>query len=228
MLGDAGLLIDGRVLVADWTKRVQAWGAPRAAASRSCTLHRVSNDSLTELAKVIAEGLPGPNGGLRSYIDALFGERYQSAITRQPRCATPTRSPTVKRAFRTPGSSTRTTDEGILTRPGHKRRITALRRYVARLGVDTVSAARGLGRIVLHRHGTPLPLELLDLAAGVPAKKRVGRALRHDVPPALAREEPTAAAAGSIDRAGAHVAMRGRVTTTKPSVAEVYRLEEST
>ncbi len=35
------------------------------------------NDSLTELAKVIAQGLPGPNGGLRPYIDALFGDRYQ-------------------------------------------------------------------------------------------------------------------------------------------------------
>lgn len=28
-------------------------------------------------------------------------------------------------------------DEGILTRPGHKRRVTALRRYLARMGVDT-------------------------------------------------------------------------------------------
>jgi hypothetical protein len=37
----------------------------------------VPNDSLTELAKVIAQGLPGPNGGLRPYISALFGDRYQ-------------------------------------------------------------------------------------------------------------------------------------------------------
>lgn len=196
----------------------------------------MSNDSLTELAKVIAEGLPGPNGGLRSCIDALFGERYQkrrhsptavrdayaladgeegvpyagSINPHNPPSGPyggtsvvwfPSRDvgPLLDFGIGTRGLAP---DEGILTRPGHKRRITALRRYVARLGVDTVSAARGLGRIVLHPHGTPLPLELLDLAAGVPPKKRVGRALRHDVPPALAREEPTAAAAGSIDRAG--------------------------
>jgi hypothetical protein len=35
----------------------------------------VPTDSLTELAKVIAQGLPGPNGGLRAYIDTLFGDR---------------------------------------------------------------------------------------------------------------------------------------------------------
>src|SRR5215813_1181967 len=28
-------------------------------------------------------------------------------------------------------------DEGILTRPGHRRRVTALRRYLARLGIET-------------------------------------------------------------------------------------------
>jgi integrase len=37
----------------------------------------VPNDSLTELAKVISQGLPGPDGGLRRYIEALFGDRYQ-------------------------------------------------------------------------------------------------------------------------------------------------------
>jgi len=34
-------------------------------------------DSLTELAKVISEGLPAPEGGLRPRIEALFGDRYQ-------------------------------------------------------------------------------------------------------------------------------------------------------
>lgn len=131
----------------------------------------MSNDSLTELAKVIAEGLPGPNGGLRPYIDALFGERYQkryhapTAVRDAYALAdgeegvpyagiiNPDNPPSgpyggtsvVWFPSRDAGSlidfgiGTRglAPDEGILTRPGHKRRITALRRYLARLGVDT-------------------------------------------------------------------------------------------
>ena len=127
-------------------------------------------DSLTELARVIAAGLPGPDGGLKARIEALFGERYQKrhfvptmvrdayALASEgedgvpyaglvnpdnppsgPYGGTsvvwfPTRDAGSLIDF---GIGTRglAPDEGILTRPGHRRRITALRRYLARLGV---------------------------------------------------------------------------------------------
>ena len=41
------------------------------------TSHRKETDTLTELARVIAQGLPGPEGGLRPRIEVLFGDRYQ-------------------------------------------------------------------------------------------------------------------------------------------------------
>ena len=128
-------------------------------------------DSLTELAKVIAQGLPGPSGGLRPYIDALFGDRYQkryhaaTAVRDAYALAdgdegvpysgiiNPDNPPSgpyggtsvVWFPSRESGSlidlgiGTRglAPDEGILTRPGHKRRVTALRRYLARMGVET-------------------------------------------------------------------------------------------
>lgn len=128
-------------------------------------------DSLTELTKVIAAGLPGPTGGLRPHIDALFGERFQkryhapTAVRDAYALAdgdegvpyagiinadNPPSGPyggtsVVWFPSRESGSlidfgiGTRglAPDEGILTRPGHKRRVTALRRYLARRGVDT-------------------------------------------------------------------------------------------
>jgi len=131
----------------------------------------VPNDSLTELARVITQGLPGPDGGVRRYIDALFGERYQkrnhaSTAVRDAYALAesdegvpyagminPENPPTGPYggtsvvwfpsqqggALIDFGIGTRglPPDEGILTRPGHKRRVTALRRYLARVGVDT-------------------------------------------------------------------------------------------
>lgn len=136
----------------------------------SCTLHHVRNDSLSELARIIAEGLPGPSGGLRSHIDRLFGDRFQkryhapTAVRDAYALADgedgvpyagiinsdnppsgpyggtsvvwfPTKDCGSLIGF---GVGTRglAPDEGILTRPGHRRRIAALRRYLARLGVD--------------------------------------------------------------------------------------------
>jgi 5-methylcytosine-specific restriction protein B len=131
----------------------------------------VPTDSLTELAKVIAQGLPGPNGGLRAYIDTLFGDRYQkryhaaTAVRDAYALAdgdegvpyagiiNPDNPPSgpyggtsvVWFPSRESGSlidfgiGTRglAPDEGILTRPGHKRRVTALRRHLARMGIET-------------------------------------------------------------------------------------------
>jgi 5-methylcytosine-specific restriction protein B len=129
-------------------------------------------DSLTELARVIAQGLPGPDGGLRPRIEALFGDRYQkrhfaqTAVRDAYALATegdegvpyaglinPDNPPSgpyggtsvVWFPNREGGSlidfgvGTRglAPDEGILTRPGHRRRVTGLRRYLARQGVDT-------------------------------------------------------------------------------------------
>lgn len=127
-------------------------------------------DSLTELARAIAQGLTAPTGGLRTSIDALFGERFQkryhapTAVRDAYALADgeegvpyagivnpdnppsgpyggtsivwfPTRDAGTLIDF---GIGTRglAPDEGILTRPGHKRRINALRRYLARLGID--------------------------------------------------------------------------------------------
>jgi 5-methylcytosine-specific restriction protein B len=129
-------------------------------------------DTLTELARVIAQGLPGPEGGLRPRIEALFGDRYQrrhfapTAVRDAYGLATegeegvpyaglvnPDNPPSgpyggtsvVWFPSRDGGSlidfgvGTRglAPDEGILTRPGHRRRVTGLRRYLARQGVDT-------------------------------------------------------------------------------------------
>lgn len=129
-------------------------------------------DSLTELARAIAQGLPGPDGGLRPKLEALFGDRYQkrhftpTVIRDAYALATegdegvpyaglinPDNPPSgpyggtsvVWFPNRQGGSlidfgvGTRglAPDEGVLTRPGHRRRVTGLRRYLARKGVDT-------------------------------------------------------------------------------------------
>ncbi len=130
----------------------------------------MSNDSLSELARIIAQGLPGPSNGLRASIDRLFGDRFQkryhapTAVRDAYALADgeegvpyagiinpdnppsgpyggtsvvwfPTRDSGSLIDF---GIGTRglAPDEGILMRPGHKRRITALRRYLARIGID--------------------------------------------------------------------------------------------
>jgi 5-methylcytosine-specific restriction enzyme B len=131
----------------------------------------VPADSLTELAKVVAQGLPGPTNGVRPLIEALFGDRYQKryhapTATRDAYALAdgdegvpyagiinPDNPPSgpyggtsvVWFPSRDSGSlidfgiGTRglAPDEGILTRPGHRRRVTALRRYLARSGVET-------------------------------------------------------------------------------------------
>jgi len=132
----------------------------------------VPTDSLAELTRLVAQGLPGPTSGLRSCIEALFGDRYQkrhhvpTAVRDAYALAAdgeegvpyagiinPDNPPSgpyggtsvVWFPSRESGSlidfgiGTRglAPDEGILTRPGHRRRITALRRYLARMGVDT-------------------------------------------------------------------------------------------
>lgn len=127
-------------------------------------------DSLTALAEAIARGLPGPPGGLRPLIDALFGDRYQKryqapTATRDAYALAdgdegvpyagiinPDNPPSgpyggtsvVWFPSRDAGSlidfgvGTRglAPDEGILTRPGHRRRVTALRRFLARQGIS--------------------------------------------------------------------------------------------
>src|SRR5688572_4140649 len=37
----------------------------------------MSSDALSNLAEVIRRGLPEPKGGARSFLEALFGDRYQ-------------------------------------------------------------------------------------------------------------------------------------------------------
>ena len=131
----------------------------------------MAEDRLTDLARLIAQGLPGPDGGMRPRIDALFGDRYPkrllapSAIRDAYALASeaeegvpyaglinPDNSPSgpyggtsvVWFPTRENGSlidfgiGTRglAPDEGILTRPGHRRRVTALRRYLARQGIE--------------------------------------------------------------------------------------------
>lgn len=129
-------------------------------------------DSLTELARVIAQGLPGPDGGLRAHLRALFGERYQkrhfaeTALRDAYALASEGEEGVPYAGLVNPenppsgpyggtsvvwfpshdggslidfGLGTRglAPDEGILTRPGHRRRVAALRRLLARQGVDT-------------------------------------------------------------------------------------------
>lgn len=128
-------------------------------------------DACTSLASAIQRGLPGPDGGVRPLLEALFGTRYQKrhfapTIIRDAFALAageadegvpfaglihpdnPPSGPYGGTSFvwfptREHGSlvglgiGTRglAPDEGILTRPGHRRRIAALRRYLAKKGV---------------------------------------------------------------------------------------------
>lgn len=129
----------------------------------------MSTDSLSDLARIIAQGLPGPIGGVRAAIDRLFGDRFQkrhhtSTAVRDAYgladdegvpyagIINPDNPPsgpyggtsvvwfptTDSGSLIDLGVGTRglAPDEGILLRPGHRRRVTALRRYLARLGIN--------------------------------------------------------------------------------------------
>lgn len=133
----------------------------------------MTDDALTALATHISRGLPGPAGGMRSLIEALFGERYQKRhweptgvrdayglaegtdggvpyaglINPENPSSGPYGGTSVV-WFPTPegslidfGVGTRglAPDEGILTRPGHRRRIAALRRYLSAKRIDAWS-----------------------------------------------------------------------------------------
>lgn len=131
------------------------------------------NDSLSELAGVIRQGLRSvPEKGVRPLLERLFGERFQkrhlepSLIRDAYALASaeehdgvpfaglihPDNPPSgpyggtslvwfptsesgslIGFGVGTPGLSP---DEGILTKPGHRRRIVALRRYLKELGVE--------------------------------------------------------------------------------------------
>jgi 5-methylcytosine-specific restriction protein B len=132
------------------------------------------SDALGALAKVIQTGLPGPEGGVRSTLEALFGTRYQKrhfspTILRDAYALAsgdgdegvpfaglinPDNPPSgpyggtsvvwfpgQESSLVGLGVGTRglSPDEGILMRPGHRRRIAGLRRYLSRLGVEAWS-----------------------------------------------------------------------------------------
>lgn len=128
-----------------------------------------------EITKTIIKGLPGPEGGVRDLLQALFTERYhqrhreQTIIRDAYKLATTGEDEGVPyagliNADNPPsgpyggtsivwfpsqdnggliglnvGTRGISPDEGILMRPGHRRRIVALRRYLARLGVEAWS-----------------------------------------------------------------------------------------
>lgn len=128
-------------------------------------------DALSELATAIASGLNGVESGMRSRIEALFGDRYPkrhwSTTVVRDAYGLATSSddggvpyaglinpdnppsgpyggtsvvwfPSADGSLIAFGVGTRglAPDEGILTRPGHRRRVAALRRYLARRDVE--------------------------------------------------------------------------------------------
>jgi 5-methylcytosine-specific restriction protein B len=125
-------------------------------------------DALTELSKLIAGGLPAPEGGARPRLEALFGNRYYQRFSNQVSIRDPL-SPKLDVPFAgfihpdnptsgayggasliwfptensgsmitfVVGTAGLSPDEGLLSRPGHRRRVQALRRYLANQGVWT-------------------------------------------------------------------------------------------
>lgn len=127
-------------------------------------------DALGALTEAIRTGLPGPDGGMKPLMEALFGERYQrrgfeKTSMRDAYGLAGEGDKVPYAGFINPdnppsgpyggtsivwfptenegslidfGVGTRglSPDEGILMRPGHRRRIAALRRYLARMDVD--------------------------------------------------------------------------------------------
>jgi len=130
-----------------------------------------SENTLQALSGVVAQGLPGPQDGVKPLLNELFGSRYtkndlkkvafrdayglasdESSGVPYAGLTNPDNPPSgpyggaslvwfpgeqgslVSFVVGTRGLSP---DEGILTRPGHRRRIRALRRYLARKGIQT-------------------------------------------------------------------------------------------
>lgn len=116
-------------------------------------------DALTQLAATVAQGLPAPAGGARPLLEALFGGRYHKQYAKQAAIRDPLAGLDVPYAgfihpdnpssgayggasliwFPTEAGSILTLvvgtgglspDEGLLSRPGHRRRVRALRRHL--------------------------------------------------------------------------------------------------
>lgn len=127
-------------------------------------------NALSDVASVIAAGLPGPKDGIRVTLEKLFGSRYHSrhqepSLLRDAYGLSASDGDGVPFAgminpdnppsgpyggtsfvwFPTQGNGSLVAlgigtrglspDEGILTRPGHRRRLKALRRYLAHKGI---------------------------------------------------------------------------------------------
>ncbi|MFZ5825374.1 MAG: McrB family protein [Bacillota bacterium] len=117
------------------------------------------SDALTELATAIAQGLPAPEGGVRPLLEELFGGRYHARHRNQVGIRDPLAGldipyagfihpenpgsgqyggasvvwfPTEQGSIITfvVGTAGLSPDEGLLSRPGHRRRVRALRRYL--------------------------------------------------------------------------------------------------
>lgn len=117
------------------------------------------SDALTPLATAIAQGLPVPDGGVRPLLEELFGGRYHARYRNQVGIRDPLAGleipyagfihpdnpgsgqyggaslvwfPTEEGSIITfvVGTAGLSPDEGLLSRPGHRRRVRALRRYL--------------------------------------------------------------------------------------------------
>ncbi|MCP3963635.1 MAG: AAA domain-containing protein [bacterium] len=127
-------------------------------------------DALHNLTEAIRTGLPGPEGGFKPLMTALFGDRYHKA-RHEPSAQRDAYALAGEGGGKVPyaglinpdnppsgpyggtsvvwfpssdngslitlvvGTRGLAPDEGILMRPGHRRRVAALRRYLARHGV---------------------------------------------------------------------------------------------
>ncbi|WP_374712414.1 McrB family protein [Symbiobacterium terraclitae] len=118
-------------------------------------------DALTHLASAIAQGLPEPPGGVRPLLEALFGGRYHKTAQRYAAIRDPLGLDIPYAGFIHPdnptsgayggaslvwfpteeagsiitlvvGTAGLSPDEGLLSRPGHRRRVRALRRYLTK------------------------------------------------------------------------------------------------
>lgn len=121
-------------------------------------------DALTQLALAIAQGLPQPPGGLRPLLEALFGGRYYKSEERKANIRVSMGVDAPFAGFIHPENPTSGTyggaslvwfptedagsiitfvvgtaglspDEGLLSRPGHRRRVRALRKYLMDNGI---------------------------------------------------------------------------------------------
>jgi 5-methylcytosine-specific restriction enzyme B len=131
------------------------------------------SDALGELSAAIAQGLSGTTANMRSMIEKLFGERYQSRHLKPTSirdayglatekgdgvpyaglvnsesppsgpfggtCAVWFPSQHGSLIAFVVGTRGLAPDEGILTRPGHRRRVAALRRYLSGRGIHVWS-----------------------------------------------------------------------------------------